>query len=118
MASSIALAKSAVAGRLPAAAAPATDVAVAGAVGVPAAPMADIRGGLATRSFLGLLATQFFVALNDNMFRWLIVPIGKGILGAEHADRALSMGLVCLVLPTFSLACRPAIWPTASANAR
>ncbi len=104
MASSIALAKSAVAGPLPAAAAPAADVGGAGAVGVPAAPMADIRGGLATRSFLGLLATQFFVALNDNMFRWLIVPIGKGILGAKHADRALSMGLVCLVLPYILLA--------------
>ena len=80
--------------------------------------MADVRGGLATRSFLGLLVTQFLVALNDNMFRWLIVPIGKDILGAEHADRALSMGLVCLVLPTFSWRRRPAIWPTASANAR
>ena len=38
------------------------------------------------------------------MFRWLIVPIGKELLGAEHAGRALSMGLVCLVLPYIFLA--------------
>ncbi len=87
MTSSIALAKFAVAGPARAAAAP-----------------ADARGGLATPSFLGLLATQFLVNLNDNMFRWLIVPIGKTLLGSEHADRALSMGLVCLVLPYIFLA--------------
>jgi len=95
MTSSIVLAKLAVA--RPAQAVPP-------AAATPAAPLADARGGLATRSFLGLLATQFLVALNDNMFRWLIVPIGKNILGAEHADRALSMGLVCLVLPYIFLA--------------
>ena len=94
MSGSITLAKLAVTGRARAAAAPLAMV----------APQADIRGGLATPSFLGLLATQFLVALNDNMFRWLIVPIGKTLLGAEHADRALSMGLVCLVLPYIFLA--------------
>ncbi len=94
MTSSIALAKFAVAGPARAAEAP------AGA----AAPPADARGGLATPSFLGLLATQFLVNLNDNMFRWLIVPIGKTLLKPEHADRALSMGLVCLVLPYIFLA--------------
>ena len=53
-------------------------------------PVGDVRGGLWTRSFLGLLATQFLVALNDNMFRWLIVPIGKALLGA----RARRSGIV------------------------
>ncbi len=56
----------------------------------------DPRGGLLSVSFVGLVVTQFLVALNDNMFRWLIVPIGKELLGAE---RALSFGLACFVLP-------------------
>ncbi len=64
----------------------------------------DDRGGLCSRSFLGLLATQFLVALNDNMFRWLVVPIGKEILGPEHAGRALSLGLACFVAPYILLA--------------
>ena len=64
----------------------------------------DFRGGLSSRSFLGLLATQFLVALNDNMFRWLVVPIGKEILGPEHAGRALSLGLACFVVPYLLLA--------------
>ena len=42
----------------------------------------DPRGGLLSRSFLGLLCTQFLGAINDNMFRWLVVPIGKDLVGA------------------------------------
>jgi acyl-[acyl-carrier-protein]-phospholipid O-acyltransferase/long-chain-fatty-acid--[acyl-carrier-protein] ligase len=65
------------------------------------------RGGLTSRSYLGLLATQFFGAWNDNMFRWLVVPLGKELLaapGAEHvgkaeAARALSIGLASFVVP-------------------
>ena len=30
--------------------------------------------------FLALVATQFFVSLNDNMFRWLVMSIGKELL--------------------------------------
>ena len=96
MTSSIAMAKFAAAGPSQTAGPPRAAAA--------AAPVADARGGLWTRSFLGLLVTQFLVALNDNMFRWLIVPIGKDLLGAEHADRALSLGLACLVLPYIFLA--------------
>ena len=40
----------------------------------------DRRGSAYSRSFLALVATQFFVALNDNMFRWLVVPIGKELM--------------------------------------
>jgi acyl-[acyl-carrier-protein]-phospholipid O-acyltransferase / long-chain-fatty-acid--[acyl-carrier-protein] ligase len=60
---------------------------------------ADPRGGLLSPSFLGLLATLFLGALNDNMFRWLVVPIGKYKVGDEHAAVALSAGLACFVLP-------------------
>ena len=65
---------------------------------------ADVRGGLRSRSFLGLLVTQFLGALNDNMFRWLVVPIGKDLVGPEKAAMALSVGLACFVLPYLLLA--------------
>jgi acyl-[acyl-carrier-protein]-phospholipid O-acyltransferase/long-chain-fatty-acid--[acyl-carrier-protein] ligase len=55
--------------------------------------------GVLNRSFLGLLVTQFLGAMNDNIFRWLVVPIGKHIAGPEHAATALAAGLACLVLP-------------------
>ena len=64
----------------------------------------DHRGGVRSRSFLGLLITQFLGALNDNMLRWLVVPIGKDMVGEEHAATALSFGLACFVLPYVLLA--------------
>lgn len=68
----------------------------------------DHRGGLGSRSFLGLLATQFLGAVNDNMFRWLVVPIGKEIVaelyGPKHVPVALSAGLACFVVPYILLA--------------
>ncbi len=59
---------------------------------------ADLRGraGLGSRGFVAMVVTQFLVALNDNMFRWLIVPIGKDLLGTELA---LSVGLACFTIP-------------------
>ena len=41
-------------------------------------------GGLWSRSFAGLLVAQFFGALNDNMFRWLVVPIGKRVIEENY----------------------------------
>ena len=68
----------------------------------------DHRGGLRSRSFVGLLVTQFLGAVNDNMFRWLVVPIGKEIVeelyGKQHVPVALSAGLACFVLPYIVLA--------------
>lgn len=54
-----------------------------------------------TGSFLALLATQFTVALNDNMFRWLIVPIGKELIGQ---DMALWLGAMTFLAPFLLLA--------------
>lgn len=68
----------------------------------------ETRAGLASRSFVGLLATQFLGALNDNMFRWLIVPIGKAYF-PEHEAIILAAGLGCFVLPYLLLAA-PAGW--------
>ena len=72
----------------------------------------DTRGGVFSRSFLALVATQFFVSLNDNMFRWLVVPIGKELIDRRWTDMpemvrawmdpetlALSLGLACFTLP-------------------
>ena len=64
----------------------------------------DRRGGVGSRSFWGLLITQFLGALNDNMLRWLVVPIGKDMVGEAHAATALSFGLACFVLPYVLLA--------------
>jgi len=67
------------------------------------------RVGLSSPSFVGLLLTQFLVALNDNMFRWLVVPIGKDLAGEGNEGLVLSVGLACFVLPYLLLAA-PAGW--------
>ncbi len=80
----------------------------------------DGRVDVLSRSFLALVATQFFVSLNDNMFRWLIVPIGKELIPQRWAEMpqwvrdwtspeplALSLGLACFTLP-FLLFAAPA----------
>ena len=46
----------------------------------------DGRGAVFSLGFLALVATQFFVSLNDNMFRWLVVPIGKELLDRNWHD--------------------------------
>ena len=62
---------------------------------------ADGRDGLSSRSFLGLLVTQFLGAVNDNMFRWLVVPICKVILDKEYGftDQQVAAALSAAYLP-------------------
>ena len=76
--------------------------------------------GLKSRSFLGYLLMSFLTAVNDNMYRWLIIPIAKAqvrasILASEYASdlsqqdiehlvseqesMILSLGLGSMVLP-------------------
>lgn len=60
-------------------------------------------------SFIGYLVMSFLTAVNDNLFRWLIIPIAKqqlqsdsGLTGKDlegQESMILSMGLACLVLP-------------------
>ncbi|MCL2120612.1 MAG: MFS transporter, partial [Planctomycetaceae bacterium] len=54
-----------------------------------------------TPGFIALLVTQFTVAMNDNVFRWLIIPIGKyyykSTSGGEDTIRML--GAVLLLVP-------------------
>jgi len=54
-----------------------------------------------SRSFVALLITQFLVAFNDNMFRWLIIPIGKTYI---EPAKALQWGGVAFLVPFVLLA--------------
>ncbi len=54
-----------------------------------------------SKSFIGLLGTQFLGSFNDNMFRWLSVSIAKEEVGQIEA---LTIGLVCFTLPYILLA--------------
>ncbi len=62
----------------------------------PVADDTEYRRELTGLSFLALLATQFFTAFNDNLFRWLVVPIGQNFLGDS---KALALGAVLFTLP-------------------
>lgn len=61
----------------------------------------DPRAGLASRSFVSLAATQTLGAFNDNVFRWLAVPVGTYLMrDAGHAAvKALSLGIFWFTLP-------------------
>ncbi len=61
-------------------------------------------GGLRSRSFLGLLLTQFLGATNDNTLRWLILPIARDMFDSAHHNAVLAIGGVCAVLPYVLLA--------------
>ena len=62
---------------------------------------ADLRGGLGSRSYLGILFTQMLGALNDNLFRFFAVCIAQPVLGNEAA---LSVGAAVFTLPYLLLA--------------
>jgi len=70
----------------------------------PGSSSLETLGGVCSASFVGLLVTQFLGAVNDNMFRWLVVPIGKEMAGPEGTALTLSLGLACFVLPYIVLA--------------
>ena len=53
-----------------------------------------------TGSFVALLITQFMVGLNDNVFRWLIIPIGKCAVGwSDSPDMVRMIGALAFLLP-------------------
>jgi hypothetical protein len=54
--------------------------------------------------FLGLLATQFLTVTNDNIFRWLLIGIGKQHTDESQHAAILTAGTVCLVAPYLVLA--------------
>ncbi|MDO5581065.1 MAG: MFS transporter [Planctomycetia bacterium] len=58
------------------------------------------KGKLWTKGFIALLITQFMVALNDNFFRWLIVPIGKCAVGwSDSPDQIRMFGALAFLVP-------------------
>ena len=57
---------------------------------------ADQPPRLFSASFTGLVLTQFFGAFNDNMFRWLAVPIAQQVVSPAAS---VSAGCLCLTLP-------------------
>src|SRR5262245_28345398 len=76
-------------------------------------PARSAGGKLVSPGFLGLLATQFLTAVNDNIFRWLVIGIGKDHVadyGAHHPGtwltegNVLMAGTACFVLPYLVLA--------------
>src|SRR6185503_11593957 len=78
------------------------------------APTQTAGKGLLSTSFLGLLVTQFLTAVNDNIFRWLVIGIGKDHVEAAlksgsapswlTASNVLMAGTACFVLPYLILA--------------
>ena len=60
--------------------------------------------GLLSRSFLGLLLTQFFGATNDNLLRWLVIGVGKQYVEESQVGWILAAGTVAFVLPYILLA--------------
>jgi acyl-[acyl-carrier-protein]-phospholipid O-acyltransferase/long-chain-fatty-acid--[acyl-carrier-protein] ligase len=66
-------------------------------------PRQDGPRGLLSWSFTGLLATQFLGATNDNIFRWLVIGIGKQYVEGSAAT-ILMAGTACFVFPYLILA--------------
>ncbi|MFV2069966.1 MAG: MFS transporter, partial [Pirellulales bacterium] len=62
------------------------------------------QGGLTSRSFLGLLVTQFLGATNDNILRWLAIGVGKQYAAEGNVGVILGAGTACFVLPYVLLA--------------
>ena len=53
-----------------------------------------------TPGFIALLVTQFTVAMNDNVFRWLIIPIGKHYMTTERGEDMIRLfGAAFLLIP-------------------
>lgn len=55
-------------------------------------------------SFMGLTVTQLLTAVNDNIFRWLAIGIGKQYVPPESIGTVLMAGSACFVLPYLFLA--------------
>jgi 1-acyl-sn-glycerol-3-phosphate acyltransferase len=65
---------------------------------------AESQPGLLSASFQGLLFTQLLTATNDNVFRWLVIGIGKDYVEPGQVGMILMAGTACFVLPYLLLA--------------
>ncbi|QEG20866.1 MFS transporter [Mariniblastus fucicola] len=66
-------------------------------------------GGILSPSFQGLLWTNWLTAINDNIFRWFVIGVGKTFVAPQYHGRILMFGTVCFVLP-YILFASPAGW--------
>ncbi|MCO6457358.1 MAG: MFS transporter [Pirellulaceae bacterium] len=62
------------------------------------------EGTLLSASFIGLTLTQLLTAINDNIFRWLVIGIGKDFVEPARYGEILMVGTACFVLPYLVLA--------------
>lgn len=67
------------------------------------------RDGVWSSSFQGLLWTNFFTAVNDNVFRWFVIGTGKEFVAEGQHSEILMWGTIFFVLPYLVLAV-PAGW--------
>ena len=59
---------------------------------------------LLSKSFQGLLYTQFLGATNDNILRWLVIGVGKQYVTESQVGWVLTAGTAAFVLPYLLLA--------------
>lgn len=59
----------------------------------------SLHTGLKSAAFQGLLWTQFFGAINDNVFRWFVIGIGKTQFLPENLTKLLVIGSSFFIVP-------------------
>jgi 1-acyl-sn-glycerol-3-phosphate acyltransferase len=59
----------------------------------------SLHSGLQSAAFQGLLWTQFFGAINDNVFRWFVIGIGKTQYMPENLGTLLVIGSSFFIVP-------------------
>lgn len=65
----------------------------------------ELRGGVGSPSFIGLLLTQLLGTFNDNMFRWFAVCLAKPMMTSGNDDSlAVTLGLAAFTVPYLILA--------------
>lgn len=75
----------------------------------PSSPIKSEPSGVWSPSFQGLLWTNWLTAINDNIFRWFVIGVGKTFVPPQYHGRILMFGTVCFVLP-YILFASPAGW--------
>ena len=56
-------------------------------------------GGLRSPAFQGLLWTQWLTSINDNVFRWYVIGVGKDQFAPEHQALLLIVGSAFFIVP-------------------
>ena len=62
-----------------------------------AKPLSD--SGLMSPAFQGLLWTQWLTAVNDNVFRWFVIGVGKDQFTPENVGTLLVVGSSFFIVP-------------------